>query len=145
MFRNFLIFRKIESTFSSGPKSLTQPPTPPPIERIPGYQDDSSLRGSSRGPGPGNVLRRKSNPEAMHLGLLSGIGVNGIMHLAEHSSDSSALSRSTSAIAMGKFDRMRWVKENEDNSSHNCRLPFWCWTICSIAVLLNYLIFRLID
>ncbi|OQV21770.1 Rho guanine nucleotide exchange factor 12 [Hypsibius exemplaris] len=54
---------------ANGPKSRTQPPTPPPIERIPGYQDDASFRGSRTSTAPTGLHRRRSNPEVVHAGV----------------------------------------------------------------------------
>lgn len=48
-------------------RGAEKPPTPPPIERIPRHHDDSSSQGSPRS--CGNINRRRSNPEAMHLGI----------------------------------------------------------------------------
>ncbi|XP_055346596.1 rho guanine nucleotide exchange factor 11-like [Paramacrobiotus metropolitanus] len=70
-------------------RPLEQPPTPPPIERIPTrpVEDGGSPRSSSAS----NLNRRRSNPEAMHVGVAR-------MALTASLPDQTVLGRSSSAV-----------------------------------------------
>lgn len=80
-----------------------RPPTPPPIERIPRHHDDCTTPASPKNSAP-NINRRRSNPEAMHMGISR-------MAIAAGLVDQSALNRSTSSVNV------------KNDSRQSCSIP----------------------
>ncbi|GAV04772.1 hypothetical protein RvY_14998 [Ramazzottius varieornatus] len=79
------------------------PPTPPPIERIPRFHEASDMATRSmRAAASAGLNRRRSNPEAMHLGVarMTLTSNNQAPLLEQPPTSSSSLNRSSSAVSV---------------------------------------------